>query len=79
MMAGAENEAATVVCAQITDFRTYKILPDYIHSQGLKFGIYSSPRAKTCCTAIGLINNVWQRRDIPVDLSGIAFMKSESE
>ena len=25
-----------------------KALADYVHSQGLKLGIYSSPAAKTC-------------------------------
>ncbi len=29
-------------------FPDMKALGDYIHSKGLKFGIYSSPGAKTC-------------------------------
>jgi alpha-galactosidase len=29
-------------------FPDMKALADYVHSKGLKFGIYSSPGAKTC-------------------------------
>jgi alpha-galactosidase len=29
-------------------FSDMRALGDYIHSQGLKFGLYSSPEAKTC-------------------------------
>ncbi|MDP9173194.1 MAG: putative Ig domain-containing protein [Planctomycetota bacterium] len=33
-------------------FPDLKALSDYIHSQGLKFGIYSSPGPKTCARAV---------------------------
>ena len=34
-------------------FPDFKALSDYIHSQGLKFGIYSSPGATTCGGHVG--------------------------
>jgi alpha-galactosidase len=39
-------------------FPDMKALGDYIHSKGLKFGIYSSPGAKTC----GKYAGVWTMR-----------------
>jgi alpha-galactosidase len=41
-------------------FPDMKALGDYIHSLGLKFGIYSSPAAKTCARYTGSLGHVQQ-------------------
>jgi alpha-galactosidase len=44
-------------------FPNMKALGDYIHSLGLKFGIYSSPAAKTCAGYTGSLGHVQQDAD----------------
>ncbi len=44
-------------------FPNRKALGDYIHSLGLKFGIYSSPAAKTCAGYTGSRGHVQQDAD----------------
>jgi alpha-galactosidase len=44
-------------------FPNMKALADYVHSKGLKLGIYSSPGAKTCAKYEGSLNHEQQDAD----------------
>jgi alpha-galactosidase len=48
----ADRDAAGVIRAN-TRFPNMKALADYVHSKGLKLGIYSSPGPKTCAEFAG--------------------------
>lgn len=55
-------------------FPDMKALGDYIHSKGLKFGIYSSPGAKTCGNYAGSLDHEAQDAKMYADW-GVDFLK----
>lgn len=55
-------------------FPDMKALGDYIHSKGLKFGIYSSPGAKTCAGYEGSLGHEAQDAKLYADW-GVDFLK----
>jgi alpha-galactosidase len=55
-------------------FPNMKALGDYIHSKGLKFGIYSSPGAKTCGGYAGSLGHEAQDAKMYADW-GVDFLK----
>jgi alpha-galactosidase len=55
-------------------FPDMKALGDYIHSKGLKFGIYSSPGAKTCAGYEGSLGHEVQDAKLYAEW-GVDFLK----
>ena len=55
-------------------FRDMKALADYVHSKGLKIGIYSSPAAKTCAGYEGSLGHEEQDAQIYAEW-GIDYLK----
>jgi alpha-galactosidase len=55
-------------------FPNIKALADYIHSKGLKFGLYSSPGAKTCAKYEGSLGHESQDAKMYADW-GVDFLK----
>lgn len=55
-------------------FPNMKALADYIHSKGLKFGLYSSPGAKTCAKYEGSLGHEFQDAKMYADW-GVDFLK----
>jgi alpha-galactosidase len=55
-------------------FPDMKALADYIHSKGLRIGIYSSPGSKTCARFVGSLGHEQQDADLYASW-GIDFLK----
>ena len=57
-----------------TKFPDMKALSDYVHSKGLKLGIYSSPGDKTCAGFLGSLDHEYQDAQTYADW-GIDYLK----
>ena len=66
---------ATECCTRTSKFPDMKALADYVHSKGLKFGIYSSPGAKTCARYEGIAGTRGAGREDVCWSGAIDFLK----
>ena len=61
-----DRDAAGNIHDESTKFPDMKALADYVHSKGLKIGIYSSPGPKTCALYLGQLSATRCRTQIPM-------------